>query len=180
MVGYCPLIDGVEYNIHCSQTVAQAINTTMGQGDTIITLDLAIFVKAKQIQWRFANKFSDVVSWLGTFHIALNFLTVIGKKYVLKLRTWRSANSVRGVRDAPGTTSILMKGKSYNRGMQTHKLCLEAFFRLVRPEFVKWYAISSSCEQSRPISQEQLRAIISSGVAEVEKWGNIPKVHFPD
>ena len=69
--------------IHCSQTVAQAINTTMGQGDTmIITFDLAIFVKAKQIQWRFANKFSDVVSSLGTFHIALNFLTVIGKKYL--------------------------------------------------------------------------------------------------
>ena len=98
------------------------------------------------------------------------------RQKVLKLGTWRSANSVRVVRDAAGTTSILMKGKSYNRGMQTHKLCLEAFFWLVWPEFVKWYTISSSCEQSRPISQEQLQAIISSGVAEVEKWENIPKV----
>jgi len=65
MVGYCPLIDGSSAELSTIYTVlkhAQAINTTMGQGDTIITFDLAIFVKAKQIQWRFANKFSDVVS----------------------------------------------------------------------------------------------------------------------
>lgn len=132
----------------------------------IIIFDLAIFVKAKQIQWRFANKFSNVVSWLGTFHIARNFLTIIDKKY-LNL----------GLEDLP-IVSGMPQGLHpyYNRGMQTHKLCLEAFFRLVGPEFVKWYTISSSCEQSRPISQEQLRAIISSGVAEVEKWENIPKV----
>ena len=38
-------------------------------------------VKAKQIQWRLANKFSDVVIRMGTFHIALN-LVIIGKKYL--------------------------------------------------------------------------------------------------
>ena len=39
-------------------------------------------VKAKQIQRRLANKFSDVVIRMGTFHIALNFLVIIGKKYL--------------------------------------------------------------------------------------------------
>ena len=65
MVGYCPLIEGSSAEFSTIYTVlkhTQATSTTMGQGDTIITLDLAIFVKAKQIQWRFANKFSDVVS----------------------------------------------------------------------------------------------------------------------
>lgn len=39
-------------------------------------------VKAKQIQCRLANKFSDAVIRMGTFHIALTFLVIIGKKYL--------------------------------------------------------------------------------------------------
>jgi len=65
MVAYCPLIDGSSTEFSIINTVlkhAQAINTAMGQGDMIITFDLAIFVNAKQIQWRCANEFSDVVS----------------------------------------------------------------------------------------------------------------------
>ena len=50
--------------------------------DWVIAFDLAMCVKAKQIQWRLANKFSDVVIRMGTFHIALNFLVIIGKKYL--------------------------------------------------------------------------------------------------
>ena len=30
----------------------------------------------------FLNEFSDVVIWMDTFHIALNFLAIIGKKYL--------------------------------------------------------------------------------------------------
>ena len=85
MVGYCPLIDGSSTEFSTIYTVlkhAQAISNTMGQEDTVITFDLAIYVKAKQIQWRFANEFSDVVIRMGTFHIALNFLAIIGKKYL--------------------------------------------------------------------------------------------------
>ena len=84
MVSYCPLIDGFSTEFSTIYTVlkhAQAISNTMGQEDTVIIFDLAIYVKAKQIQWRFANEFSDVVIRMGTFHIALNFLAIIGKKY---------------------------------------------------------------------------------------------------
>ena len=178
MVGYCPLIDGSSKEFSTIYTVlkhAQAISNSIGQEDTVITLDLAIYVKGKQIQWRFADEFSDVVIRMGTFHIALNFLAIIGKKYL---------NS--GIEDllieagvyAAGTTSILMKGKSYNRGVRAHKLCMEAFFRLMWPEFVKWYNHSDSREQGRLISEGELRARISSSVAVVEKQENIPEV-FP-
>ncbi|CAH3166536.1 unnamed protein product [Porites lobata] len=40
---------------------------------------------------------------------------------------------------AAGSTSALMKGKSYNRGIRAHKLCLEVFFRLMRDAFILWY-----------------------------------------
>ena len=178
MVSYCPLIDGFSTEFSTIYTVlkhAQAISNTMGQEDTVITLDLAIYVKAKQIQWRFANEFSDVVILMGTFDIALNFLAIIGKKY---LNSGLEDLLIESGVYAAGATSVLMKGKSYNRGVRAHKLCMEAFFRLMWPEFVKWYTNSSSCEQSRLINKEQLRVIISSGVAEVEKRKNIPQI-FP-
>ena len=40
---------------------------------------------------------------------------------------------------AAGSTSALMKGKSYNRGIRAHKLCLEVFFRLMWDAFILWY-----------------------------------------
>ena len=56
----------------------------MGQEDTEIAFDLAIYVKAKEIQWRSANKFSEVVIRMGTFHIASNFFAIIGRS----TQTW--------------------------------------------------------------------------------------------
>ena len=59
MVGYCPLIDGASTEFSTVYTVlkhAQAISNIMGQEDTVITFDLAIYVKAKQIQWKFPNE----------------------------------------------------------------------------------------------------------------------------
>ena len=32
-----------------------------------------------------------------------------------------------------------MKGKSYNRGIRAHKLCLEVFFRPMWDAFILWY-----------------------------------------
>ena len=39
-------------------------------------------MKTKQIQWRYPEEFSDVVIRMGGFHVALNFLTLLGKKYL--------------------------------------------------------------------------------------------------
>lgn len=109
-IGYCPMIDGSSTEFSTVYTVmkhAQKISSSIGQVDSLITFDLAIYVKAKQVQWRCAEEFSNLVIRMGGFHIALNFLSLIGKKYT---------NS--GIDDLPiesgvyaaGTTSALMKG----------------------------------------------------------------------
>ena len=138
-IGYCPMIDGSSTEFSTIYTVlkhAQRISAAMGQEDTVVTFDLAIYMKAKELQWRFPDEFSDVVIRMGGFHVALNFLSLLGKKF---------ANS--GLEDlliesgvyAAGTTSVLMKGKSYNRGVRAHKLCFEVFFRLMWNAFLSWY-----------------------------------------
>ncbi|CAB4021897.1 Hypothetical predicted protein [Paramuricea clavata] len=91
-------------------TKAQNICSSLQQRDMVITFDLAIYAKAKQIQWKFPEEFSDTVIRMGGFHIALNFLAVLGKKY---------QNS--GLEDVliesgaygSGSVMALMKRKSY-------------------------------------------------------------------
>jgi len=64
---------------------------------------------------------------LGGFHVALNYLAVIGKLF---------ANSgieillIESGTYGPSTASALLHGKSYDRGVRAHKLLLEAMLRL--------------------------------------------------
>ena len=82
-------------------------------------------MKAKQIQLKFPEEFKNTMIWMGRFHIALNYLPLLKKKY---------ANS--GLEDLPiesgvyaaGTMLLLMLGKSYNGGSRVHKLSMEALF----------------------------------------------------
>ena len=39
---------------------------------------------------------------------------------------------------AAGTTSALLAGRSYNRGVRAHKLCFEAFFQQMWKAFLTW------------------------------------------
>ena len=79
---------------------------------------------------------------MGAFHISYNYLALIGKKY-------RDS----GIEDlliesgvyAAGSTSSLMKGKSFNRGIRAHKLLSEAMFRLIWMAFIEWYSKPGNC-----------------------------------
>ena len=70
---------------------------------------------------------------MGGFHIVMNSLADLGKKY-----------QSSGINDllvesgmyASSTTSILLKGKSYNRGVRAHDIVMEAMFRLQWRAFV--------------------------------------------
>ena len=91
-IGYCPMIAGSTNDFSTILTVlkhAQKISATMSQADTVITFDLAIYRKAEEIQWRFPDEYFSVVARMSGFHIALNFLSLLGKKntWILDLKT---------------------------------------------------------------------------------------------
>lgn len=52
---------------------AQTMCGSLNQEDVVNTF--------KQIQWRFPDEFQDTIIRMGGFHVALNFLAVLGKKY---------------------------------------------------------------------------------------------------
>ena len=73
-VGYCPLIDGspTEYStIYTTIETVRSIMDNIGQKDSVITFDLAIYMKAKEIQWRLDDVYSGVVICMGSFHMRL-------------------------------------------------------------------------------------------------------------
>ena len=131
-------------------------------------------MKAKQIQCRFPDEFFDVVIRLGGFHIALNFLSLIGKKY---LNSGLDDLFIESGVYAAGTTSALMKAKSYmyTRGVRAHKLAMEAFFRLMWISFVQWYNV---CRAEVQIEEEGLLQKLADGINVVEQKGDVSqKVH---
>ena len=137
-IGYCPMINGssTEYStIYTVLKTAQKMVAAVGKSDCVITFDLAIYMKAKEIQWRLVEEFKDTVIRMGGFHIILNYLAVIGKMfYNSGLEDLLIESDVY----ASGTASHLLKGKQYNRGIRAHKLVSEAFFRLQWSEFLSW------------------------------------------
>ena len=95
----------------------QDISAILGQTKSVVTFNLTIYTKAKEIQWRRPDEFKHLVIRMGGFQIALHYLSVVGKKF-----------EESGIADLLmesglyGTTSTtaLLKGKSWFACGQTH------------------------------------------------------------
>ena len=67
---------------------SQIVGDFLEELDAATTFDVAILIQAKEIQMRFSEEFSNTVVRLGGLHSALNFQSLLGKKfrfYVLAL-----------------------------------------------------------------------------------------------
>ena len=159
-VGYCPMINAssAEYStIYTVMKDAQKMMASLQQKHSVITFDLAIYSKAKEIQWRQHEEFKDTILRLGGFHIALNYLAVIGKMFQDSgLHDIMVESEIYGSHAA----SVLLQGKSYNRGVRAHKIVLEGLLRMQWQAFLIWMArqgiqadakysqLAEACQQS--------------------------------
>ena len=138
-IGYCPMINSSPTDFSTVYTVMknlQQMMASLGQRESVITFDLAIYVKAKEIQWQRPDEFRDMVVRMGGFHIILNYLSLLGKKFENSgLEDLLIEAGVYG----SATISSIIKGKAYNRGIRAHKLTMEALFRLQWHAFTTWY-----------------------------------------
>ena len=65
----------------------------------------------------------------------MNYMAVPGKKYHMSgIEDLLIESGMYG----SSTTTTLLKGKSYNRGVMTHNIVVEATFRLHWRAFVQW------------------------------------------
>ena len=113
----------------------QDISAILGQTKSVVTFNLTIYTKAKEIQWPRPDEFKHLVIRMGGFQIALHYLSVVGKKF-----------EESGIADLLmesglyGTTSTtaLLKGKSYNHGLHVNKLIMEVLLILYWIAFCRW------------------------------------------
>ena len=135
IIGYHPMIHAEASNfstLYMLMKLGQKICQSMGEHDSVITFDLDLYAKAKQLQMRYPNEFKNTVIRMGGFHIALNYLALLRRKYAQSgLEDLLIESGVY----AAGTTSVLMLG---NRGIHAHKLSMEALCRLLWQAFLGW------------------------------------------
>ena len=106
----------------------------LGQNKFVLTLDLAIYKRAKVLQWNF-DIFKDLIIRLGGFHIILNFIGCIGNLYMAsRLEEWLIDGDVYG----PNTLAKILAGKQYNRVIRACKILLEALFCSKWVSFCQW------------------------------------------
>ena len=100
---------------------------------------------------------------MGGFHIALNFLAVIGKMFEDSgLADLLIESGVYGF----NTASNLLKEKSYNPGIRGHKLVMEALMRLQWQEMCKW---KSERKDDTEVDEEVMSAHIQACKNAVEQ-----------
>ena len=138
VIGYCPMIAGSppEYSTICAalKTVQEISKHLQQSTAAVITFDLTIYCRAKEIHWRYPEEFQNLVICLGGVHIALNYLASIGKMFQESgLEDVFIESGLYGSSSA----MALLQGKSYNKGIKGHKLIMEVLLRL------KWDALCS-------------------------------------
>ena len=60
---------------------AQIVGDFLEELDAVTTFYVAIFIQEKEIQMKLSEEFSNTVVRLGGLHSALNFLSLLGKKF---------------------------------------------------------------------------------------------------
>ena len=125
-----------EYStIYTVMKQVQNMMEALQQRHCVIMFDLAIYMKAKEVHWRLSEELKNTVIHMVGFHIALTFLAVIVKQFQdSSLEDLLVESGMYG----GNTASVLLKGKSYNRGVRAHKLTMEAMLRLLWLSFTKW------------------------------------------
>ena len=111
---------------------AEQATDEVGQHYVFSTYDLGVCMKAYPLVWNFPGKFKRHIILIGTFHLIMAYLKMIGKKTeglgfedVLLESGLISLGSLQGV----------LTGKNFSRSIHCHKVLFEALSRLIMKKF---------------------------------------------
>ena len=127
---------------------AEEATKEVNQKYVITTYDLGVCMKAFPIIWNEPRKYKNHIIMIGTFHILCTYMKMIGNKIqgtglsdILLESELMSCGSLVGV----------LKGKSYARALNCHKVMLESLERLL---FEKFLALQGDQGFSESLSQQ--------------------------
>lgn len=138
VVGPLPIINAPahDYDTLWTMIVRCLAMSKLLQGKfTVITMDEALYCKAKMLQWSNVPACRNLVLMLGGFHTQMSFTKAIGKFVESSgLKEIWIESEVYG----ENTATNIIQGKVWNRVIRAHKLTCEALWRIFWPMFVNW------------------------------------------
>ncbi|KAL8625537.1 hypothetical protein ACOMHN_014626 [Nucella lapillus] len=152
VVGYLPTINAPATELATVQEIisqSELIRTTLHLETLVIVMDQALYAKAAEIIWKQRQQYENLVLRLGAFHVIMNVLSILGKRF-----------QDAGLRDlciesgilAEGSVTKVLEGKNYKRAVRTHKCVFEALMRMIWQGFIPW--ITDRHADMLPVVQE--------------------------
>ena len=137
VVGYLPVIPASPNEL---STVYLLLNRSLAVADelgqhVVIVVYQAIYAKAQEIVCKHRDESSRVVLRIAEFHTACTLLAVTGKSF---MDAGPHDILVESGLVGPNAVCAVLAGKHYNRAMRSHKIVLEALFRLRWNAFEIW------------------------------------------
>ena len=140
VVGFMPIINAPAHDPDTLWTVMNKglkVTCYLNPGQPlVVTLDMQTYTRARELIWA-AKRDHEVVLKLGSFHILMTFLIVLGQ--------YLAGSGVKEFLTDPDvdiygevTAEKILNGKSYSRAVRAHKLLLEALFRQYIANFQVW------------------------------------------
>ena len=135
---------------------AERATHEVGQKFVYSTFDLGVCMKAFPLIWNNPQRFDNHIVLIGTFHLSMGYMNMIGKKMdgsgftdILLEANMISSGSLQGV----------LSGKNYNRAVRCHKVLLESLHRLLMSEFSRGKGHSSIMDCFTKESQEKFEEV---------------------
>ncbi|KAL8567726.1 hypothetical protein ACOMHN_009034 [Nucella lapillus] len=152
VVGYLPTINAPATELATVQEIisqSELIRTTLHLETLVIVMDQALYAKAAEIIWKQRQQYENLVLRLGAFHVIMNVLSILGKRF-----------QDAGLRDlciesgilAEGSVTKVLEGMNYKRAVRTHKCVFEALMRMIWQGFILW--ITDRHADMLPVVQE--------------------------
>ena len=113
---------------------AEQATIEVGQHYVFSTFDLGVCMKAYPLLWNFPQRFDRHIVLIGTFHLNMAYLKMIGKKME---GSGLSDILVECNLISPGSIQGVVTGKHFNRSTYCHKVMYESLNRLLIEEFLK-------------------------------------------
>ena len=141
-IAYGPIFPSSPTNpdvVKSSVDYFMTLSRKLGQDDTVITCDQAIYDIVKGLVKKYPQQYTSLVVRLGGFHIAENFLGTIG--FFMKGSGIEDILSSLGI-FGKGTINKIISGRDYYKMLFCHSIVSEAMIR------IKWEAFEKSLMES--------------------------------
>lgn len=162
-IGYLDTLDHPATDTSTIYTLlkrAVEIRQRLNLSSVVAVFDQAMYAKASQVLWEKKEEFPCVVLMLGTFHLLLAMLAVIGKRF--GDAGIKEAATLSGI-VAEGSINTVISGKCYSRAVRLYKLLYEALLRMLFEMFI------SSKTADKEESVKNLQAKIDEFVEDINQ-----------